>query len=68
MRLTCVELRGLEPLPPLLAKSAQTVQHGRWPADPGLAGPAKSGEIQVCWCQPWVSDGRVVLNVDDLDA
>jgi hypothetical protein len=43
---------------PLLAKSAQVVQHGRWPADPRFYNPVKSSEIQVRWCQLWVSVGQ----------
>jgi hypothetical protein len=40
---------------PLLAKSAQGVQHCPWPGMTRFANPSESGEIRPCWCQPWVS-------------
>jgi hypothetical protein len=44
----------------LLAKSAQGVQHRPWSGLTGSTGPLKSAEIRDRWCQPWVSDTRLV--------
>jgi hypothetical protein len=43
---------------PLLAKSAQGVQHCPWPGMTRFASPSESEEIRPCWCQPWVSTGE----------
>jgi len=50
---------------PLLAKSAQGVQHRPWSGLTGSAGPLKSVEIRDRWCQPWVSRARHPVHVSE---
>jgi hypothetical protein len=50
-----VELAGLEPPGPLLAKLGESVQHSPWPGTERSERPPEYSNVQACWCRLWVS-------------